>query len=92
MAITEQEAKQIEASTRDQADSTRWLVERRKRLTASKVGSIAKMRKNTKKSKKVQNLLYSTFKGTEATRYGSAKEQETIDLYVAHQQKMAIIS
>ncbi len=45
------------------------------------------MRKNTKRSKNVQNLLYSTFKGTEATRYGSAKEQETIDLYIAHQKK-----
>ncbi len=49
VAITEQEAKEIEASTRDQADSTRWLVERRKRLTASKVGSIAKMRKKLRR-------------------------------------------
>ena len=87
VVVTEQEVMEIEESTRDQAENIRWLVERRKRLTASKVGSIVKMKKNTKRSKRVQNLLYSTFKGNEATRYGSAKEQETIDQYIAHQRK-----
>ena len=50
-----------------------WLVECRKRLTASKVGSIKNMKQTTKRSKKVHNLLYSTFRG-ETTRYGSGKE------------------
>ncbi len=60
VAVTAQETMEIEQNTRDQADSTQWLMERRKRLTASKVGGIAKMRKDTKRSKKIQNLLYST--------------------------------
>ena len=64
-----------------------WLVERRKRLTASKIGSTVKMKKSTKRSKKFQNLLYSTFRGNEATRYGLAKEQETIYQYEAHQRE-----
>ena len=55
-----------------------WLVERRKRLTASKVGGIAKMKNSTK------NTL-STFRGNEATRYGSEKEEEIIQQYINHQ-------
>ena len=34
------------------------------RITASCVGGIAKMRKTTKRSKKVEELLYSTFRAT----------------------------
>ena len=85
VVVTDDEAKAIETCTRDQADNMQWLVERRKRLTASKVGSIAKMKKTTKRSSKVKQLLYSTFKGNKATRYGCAKEEETIQLYIAHQ-------
>ena len=87
VVVSEEEAVEIEQRTRDQADSMQWLSERRKRMTASKVGGIAKMRQSTKRSKKVQNLLYSTFRGNEATRYGSAKEQETIQQYITHQRR-----
>ena len=62
VVVTKDEAMEIEKQARDQADSMQWLVERRKRLTASKVGGIAKMKNSTKNSKKVQNLLYSTFR------------------------------
>ncbi len=55
----------------------KWMMERRKRITASRVGSIAKMKKTTKRSKKVQTLIYNNFKGNNATRYGIAKEEET---------------
>ncbi len=37
------------------------MTERRKRITASNVGSIAKMRKTTERCNKVKNLLYSSF-------------------------------
>ena len=43
------------------------------------------MRTTTKKSKKVEDLLYSTFRGNAATRYGSAKETETIEQYITYQ-------
>lgn len=44
-----------------------------------------KMRATTKRCKKVEDLLYSTFRGNAATRYGSAKEAETIQQYVTYQ-------
>ncbi len=59
------------------------MAERRKRLTASNVGSIAKMRKTTKRSSKVQSLLYSSFRGNQATRYGSANEDSARQQYIA---------
>ena len=45
------------------------------------------MRKTTKRSKKVQYLLYSGFTGNTATHYGSVKEEETRQLYTAYQQR-----
>ena len=55
VVITEERRREIERSTRGQAESEQWMVERRKKLTASKVGSIAKMRNTTKRSSKVKN-------------------------------------
>ena len=87
VAITDEKAKEIEQKTRDQAESEHWMIERRLRITASRVGSITKMRKTTKKSKKVQELLYSSFRGNQATRYGSAKEEETVLQYTTYQRR-----
>jgi len=87
VVISEEGRKEIERSTRGQAESEQWMVERRKRLTASKVGSIAKMRKTTKRSSKVQNLLYSSFRGNEATRYGVATEEKARQDYITYLQR-----
>ena len=38
-----------------------------------------KKKTTTNKSNKVKNILYSSFRGNEATRYGIAKEDQTID-------------
>ena len=43
-------------------------------MIASTVGSLLKMRSTTKASKKVEAILYSTFKGSQATRYGTLME------------------
>ena len=59
--------------------------EREKRITASRVGSIAKMNKTTKKSKKVEEILYNTFRGNEATRYGKEMEEKSRQEYESHQ-------
>ena len=87
VVITEDKVKEIEKSTQNQANDEQWMFERRLRITASKAGSIAKMRNSTKRSKKVQELLYSKFRGNEATRYGSTMEEGTIQHYVTYQQR-----
>ncbi len=70
----------LERQTLDQADNELWVIERRKRITAS-TGGIAKMRSTTKRSKKVEMLLYSKFRGNAATQYGSYKEESTRQQY-----------
>ena len=85
--VTSDEAKNIEQQTRDQAESVEWSVERRKRLTASVVGSIAKMKSTTRKAKKVENLLYTRFRGNAATRYGNTMEDITKVEYEAYQRQ-----
>ena len=58
VVITEEKAREIEQHTRNQADNEQWRIERRRRITASRVRRIAKMRNATKRSKKVEDLLY----------------------------------
>ena len=88
VVVTEAEAANLEQCTQGQAASEKWSSERRKRLTASKVGSISKMKATTKRSKKVKQLLYNTFRGNVATRYGMKLEQKTKQEYLTHQQCM----
>ena len=57
--VTEQRVKEIEQSTRGQSDSDQWRLERGKRITASRVGSIAKMRETTRRSKEVYSTVLS---------------------------------
>lgn len=87
VTVTKQEARQIEQQTRGQADSEEWKIERRNRITASKVGGICKMREKTKRSNKVKELLYTTFRGTPATRYGSAMEDIARQEYITIRQQ-----
>ena len=87
VAVSQVQIKEIEEQTRDQADSDYWRLERRKRITASQVGGIAKMRETTKKANKVHSLLYSKFRGNKATRYGSTNEDITRKQYIAYQRR-----
>ena len=77
----------IEQKTKTQSDSAMWMEERKKRVTASKVGGIAKMRPGTKRAKKVEDMLYTRFSGSAATRYGVLMEEETRKQYVTYQQQ-----
>ena len=83
--VTSERAKEIEHETREQADSPEWIGQRRKRLTASMVGGIAKMRATTRKSKRVENLLYTKFRGNTATRYGATMEDTVRQEYYTYQ-------
>ena len=77
VVVTKEEVEDIERNTREQSHSDQWMIERRKRITASVVGGIAKMQQKTKRSTKVKNMLYSKFRESEATRYGSLMEETT---------------
>lgn len=59
--VDKEAASNIEERTRGQSDSDDWLKERSIRITASVVGGIAKMRRTTKRAKKVEAMLYSKF-------------------------------
>ena len=48
--VSKQEMERIEQNTKEQSGSDLWMTERRKRITASVVGGIAKMQKKTKRS------------------------------------------
>ncbi len=52
--VSKERANEIEMKTRGQSDNDQWMKERSVRITASVVGGIAKMRKTTKHSKKVE--------------------------------------
>ncbi len=77
----------VELKTRNQAGDQQWIIERSKRITASRIGSIVKMTATTKKSKRVEELLYNTFKGNAATRYGSAMESVSVEEYLEYQRR-----
>ena len=87
IAISKEEAAEIEANTRDQAGNDRWKQERKKRLTASRVGGIIKMKRTTKRANKVKDFLYSRFRGNEATRYGMEMEETVRMEYITHLQE-----
>lgn len=70
MAVTKEQIEAIEQETKDQSESDTWMKERAKRCTASRVGGLAKMKKTTKRSKKVEEIVYSKFKGNWATQHG----------------------
>lgn len=86
VVVSAEDRENIEQCTRQQSGSSFWLEERAKRITASHVGSIAKMRKTTKRSGKVKELLYNTFRGNKATMYGTLMEEKAREEYVAQQQ------
>ena len=87
VSVTIAESKEIGRSTRTQSESEQWKMERRKRITASRVGGIAKTRSTTKRSKRVQEMLYSTFRGNMATQYGMEMEDTARVEYATHQQQ-----
>ncbi len=85
--VSHEQAIEVESRTRGQADSEEWAVERRVRITASRVGGICKMREKTKRSNKVREMLYSMFRGTQATRYGSLMEATVKNQYISYKER-----
>jgi len=61
--------------TRRQNECTEWHLHRKKRLTASYFGKICKLRLKTSRAKTVSNILYGSFNGNNATKYGTQNEE-----------------
>ncbi|CAG5000706.1 unnamed protein product [Parnassius apollo] len=68
----------LEKRTIAQGNSDLWIVERKKRLTASIFGQVCKMKDSTPCTSLVKTILYSTFTGNDATRYGKTHEATAI--------------
>lgn len=85
VTLTRDEARNLEIQTKDQVYSEMWKEERLKRITASSVGGICKMKKTTKRSKKVEELLYNRFRGNIATQYGQEREEISRQKYIRYQ-------
>lgn len=83
---------EVEASTKNQGVTNElatnlWMTERRKRITASVWGNVAKCRSTTQVASAVKSLLYPTFRGNVATEWGNRKESETLGAYLALKQQ-----
>jgi len=63
-----------------------WLAERKKRLAASNVGSIAKRKAKTKVAVTVKHLLYTSFNGNMATKWGLLQEEPTKTKFLEEKQ------
>ena len=65
------------------------MAERRKRITASVCGIIAKRRTTTKVGNLVKTLLYSTFRGNTATEWGKLQESKSKEAYLCEKRHVS---
>ena len=87
VTVSEGKLIEIETITRGQSTaediaSNMWLAERRKRITSSVTGLIAKRRRTTKVSNLVKTLLYNSFRGNAATTWGKIHEPAAREAYL----------
>ena len=90
--VTEVSAEQININTMGQSSGEfeqRWHEERRKRITASNVGQIAKRKATTKVASKVKQLLHSKFHGNRATDWGLLQEDVSQGEYLKVKQAIS---
>ena len=60
-----------------------WFSEIRKRITSSNVRSISKQKSTTPVACMVNRMLYSTFSGKSATKYGLEQEEYSVSVYTS---------
>jgi predicted phage-related endonuclease len=75
-----EDARKLEANTREQANSPLWTKERSKRITASNFGRFM-LRKTPLTKKFVDSVLKTKSFTSSATSYGSANEKVAINMY-----------
>lgn len=86
---THSEILSLERDTIDQSNSDIWILKRRKRITASMIGQICKMKPTTPCTSIIKTMLYSTFTGNDSTRYGKSNEITALK-EIANELNMAI--
>ena len=79
IVVNSNKAKVIELETaqqsHDEVASHQWKARRRERITSSNAGTIAKRRATTPVKKLVHQLLYTSFHGNTATKWGLSQEE-----------------
>ena len=79
VVVNSNKAKVIELETaqqsHDEVASHQWKAQRRERITSSNAGTIAKRRATTPVKKLVHQLLYTSFHGNTATKWGLSQEE-----------------
>ena len=96
VVITAEDMEMIEVLTRNQSQgdceiaSNKWKAERRKRLTSSIIGQVARRRSTTKVAKLVKTLLYSSFTENTATNWGLSQEQVTRKEYLKKKSQSSV--
>ena len=87
VVVDSDKANLIELTTRnhshDDDESVVWFTERRRWIALSNVRNIIKRRSTTPVTHTVNQLLYSTFHGNSATRWGLDQEQHTVGVYTS---------
>nr|CAD7196810.1 unnamed protein product [Timema douglasi] len=78
LTLREDERKKIERFTILQRNNGEWLEERRKRITASRFGTVCKRRPHTGCEKLVQEMLYSKGLSTTSMEYGVKYEERAL--------------
>ena len=73
MDISKEQQERLQQETIDQSKTNMWITSRKVRLTASTTSSVPKTYR-ADPSRFVANYLYPRFKGTAATRMGTANE------------------
>ena len=93
--VSPAEVLEVEAATRsqgtaDELASNLWMTERRKRVTSTVCGQIAKRRSTTKVANLVKSLLYTSFKGNKSTKWGISQEPATESAYLTRKQTLSL--
>ena len=86
--VTDEKLREIERNTRGQATCERWYEERRKRSTASNIGTVLKRRKSIYPKSLLKTLEVSSNKGCpKACKLSKDNEVEAIQKYMEGKQK-----
>ncbi|XP_054257775.1 uncharacterized protein LOC128982793 [Macrosteles quadrilineatus] len=80
LALNDEEKALVEVATRGQRENSRWLEERKVRLTASNFGLICKRRSKSLWAPVVKQLLYNKI-STDAMMYGELNESAAIQCF-----------